>query len=46
MVFFGGSSQGPVLLKIVRAAHVGIGAALMVWSLFELIAASGSRARR
>jgi len=40
MVFFGGSSEGPVLLQIVRAAHVGIGAALMAWSLIELIAGS------
>jgi hypothetical protein len=40
MVFFGGSSEGPVLLQIVRAAHVGIGAALMAWSFIELIAGS------
>jgi len=38
-VFFGGSGEGPELLQFARAVHIGIGAALLTWSLVELLAA-------
>jgi len=40
-VFFGGSGEGPALLQSARAVHIGIGAALLGWSLIELLAAGG-----
>ena len=38
-VFFGGSGEGPALLQLARAVHIVIGAALLGWSLYELLAA-------
>jgi len=38
-VFFGGSGEGAALLQSARAVHIRIGAALLGWSLIELLAA-------
>jgi len=39
MMFLGGSGEGSALLQSVRAVHIVIGAALLGWSLYELLAA-------